>query len=486
MMSRPTRRVGFLRAIAAMFTCLVVAGWSGHRVTACDTPVYRYAMYSWTPSDYEIHFLHRGQPSAADRALLGQFDEMLQTAKVPTNITLQAWDLSDESQLTSMPSPVRAAWTNQQKKQRPDQREPRPDDSLFVVVNPHGVAIHGGNLEPEDLETLTDSPARRRMTELMHQGHGAVFILLRSGNETDDNLAESILQKAVAQTIPRQAGDATSEDSEPLFHATSPRQEPLNAAMVRISREDPQEAWLVKMLLSVEEDLHDYDEPMIFAICGRGRALEPYIGGGIIPENLADSVAFMTGNCSCIVKEQNPGLDLLTRWDWDATAVAMAERIGEEEGNEQLLTAEELFPEIVISSEGENPAESRSDGSFANSGTASDAGRDAASQADSHQSSQARSSASSSEARTGQSDESQQVALATSSANPLDGDRDIDDGASNSTRGGQTRWDAASSDQAAGPTYSDRLMRNLGIGFGAALLALIGFSLALWKRQTAA
>ncbi|NBU42089.1 MAG: hypothetical protein EBS51_15080 [Planctomycetia bacterium] len=42
------------------------------------------------------------------------------------------------------------------------------------------------------------------------------------------------------------------------------------------------------------------------------------MGRGITPENIEDAHTFITGACSCVVKEQNPGFDLLLDVDWAA------------------------------------------------------------------------------------------------------------------------------------------------------------------------
>jgi hypothetical protein len=60
---------------------------------------------------------------------------------------------------------------------------------------------------------------------------------------------------------------------------------------------------------------------MAFAVFGRGRALFPLIGAGITAENIRDEHArFLIGPCTCKVKEQNPGVDLLFAADWTAPA----------------------------------------------------------------------------------------------------------------------------------------------------------------------
>jgi len=96
-------------------------------------------------------------------------------------------------------------------------------------------------------------------------------------------------------------------------------------ALLTVSRTDPAEKWLVRSLLAVEPDLEKLTaEPMVFGVYGRGRAMPPCVGKGITTENLIDCLMFLSGPCSCMIKDENPGADLLMRWDWEATAEAMA------------------------------------------------------------------------------------------------------------------------------------------------------------------
>ena len=84
-----------------------------------------------------------------------------------------------------------------------------------------------------------------------------------------------------------------------------------------MKRDDPAEAFVLDALLNSEEDLRDFDEPMAFPVFGRGRVLYALIGKGISPETIGIATTFITGPCSCQVKNQNPGFDLLTGLDWD-------------------------------------------------------------------------------------------------------------------------------------------------------------------------
>src|SRR5262249_2160935 len=71
-----------------------------------------------------------------------------------------------------------------------------------------------------------------------------------------------------------------------------------------------------QMLLSSESDLKDHKEPMAFPIFGQARVLYALVGAGIKRENIDQAASFLAGSCSCQVKEQNPGTDLLVAADW--------------------------------------------------------------------------------------------------------------------------------------------------------------------------
>ncbi len=94
---------------------------------------------------------------------------------------------------------------------------------------------------------------------------------------------------------------------------------------MRLERSDAAEEWLVRSLATAERELPDASgRAMLFAVFGRGRVLPPCVGKGITAENLLDQIGLLGGPCSCMIKEENPGVDLLFAWDWDATAEALA------------------------------------------------------------------------------------------------------------------------------------------------------------------
>ena len=114
---------------------------------------------------------------------------------------------------------------------------------------------------------------------------------------------------------------------------------------------------MVDCLLALEPDLRESKEPIVFMIYGRGRALFSCLGKGIHRDNLIQDVEFITGACSCTVKEQNPGVDLLMCYNWDAAAESISQRYGTEEGSRYDFGGDALFPELIIPSEGQMPGE---------------------------------------------------------------------------------------------------------------------------------
>ncbi|HMJ91098.1 MAG TPA: hypothetical protein VK530_14845, partial [Candidatus Acidoferrum sp.] len=70
------------------------------------------------------------------------------------------------------------------------------------------------------------------------------------------------------------------------------------------------------------DDLESEQEPMAYPIFGRGRALFALVGKGINRETIDEACSFVVGPCSCVVKELNPGQDILISAAWgDVTPV---------------------------------------------------------------------------------------------------------------------------------------------------------------------
>ena len=306
----------------AVWLAVVVAVLAGPAVAAaCDTPVYRYAMYNWATVPYRVFYVH-DRPADEKDADVNRSLVELGAATPPVNVALEDVDVSDPTRLERLPKPVQEAW----------QQRDKDAGAMHVVLSPWDATLLAGRLDAAALRAMADSPARTKMGELLDEGNAAVLILLAGENEEDNRQAEKVARAVIDQAaaIARAAsGDApdeaeAGEDDSDVANSDKADAD-VAVALLTVKRTDPAETWFVRNLMAIEPDLAKYAaEPMLFAAYGRGRTMMPYIGKGITLDNLGRCLTYLTGPCSCMVKAENPGADLLVRWDWQATADSLA------------------------------------------------------------------------------------------------------------------------------------------------------------------
>jgi hypothetical protein len=333
----------FTKSFSSRFVGMIclLAGSAGLAL-ACDTPVYRYAMYRWEPAPYEIYYFH--DKPLDDQAT--QVQKLVEAAsrseEKPANLFFVAVSLTDDPELKKIPPDVRKAWQDQ-----PD----RPIPS-YMVVTPLGRKLYQGAMDEPILKAMLDSPARTEVAKQLAEGKAGVLIQLSGSDAAANDAAEKVTKELITDVgagkielyLPPGMGEATESSEEKANPG-------LQLGFTKIARTEPAEKWLIDALLSIEDDLKTDEyagQPMVFAVFGRGRALPPFVGKGITRENLLECVYFLTGACSCTVKDQNPGMDLLFAENWWAVAEKLASTFGAEEGNETQLGAAQLFPHLMI------------------------------------------------------------------------------------------------------------------------------------------
>jgi hypothetical protein len=179
--------------------------------------------------------------------------------------------------------------------------------------------ISSASLSEPAIRQLLDSPVRKEIARRLAQGQSAVWVLLECGIPTKDQSAAKLIESRLAY-LATVLKLPTLDQQDIVNGLVSVAQEDLKLefSILRLSRTDPAEQALVKMLLGTEPDLEETLEPIAFPIFGRGRALYALVGKGINHETLDEACSFLIGSCSCQVKELNPGVDLLLAADWDA------------------------------------------------------------------------------------------------------------------------------------------------------------------------
>jgi hypothetical protein len=164
-----------------------------------------------------------------------------------------------------------------------------------------------------------------------------VWLFLASGNSDEDTKAYIALTNALAlaeqelalpEGVVEASGDITGGDEVPAL-GPGGMIDPINQLgsaiplkidfdTDRVTHGQPEEPVLLASLLHLEPDLLELkDKPMVFAVFGRGRAIEPLVGAGINEQNIMDMSFYLCGPCSCQIKSMNPGKDLLVACDWE-------------------------------------------------------------------------------------------------------------------------------------------------------------------------
>ncbi len=294
----PPRRTSPRFAAAA---CAAVVLAVASAAFACNVPVFRYALEHWSPDAYRGVVFHRGPLSETDRAALVKVSAASPGA--PVNLAIREVDLD------ASPAPADVALAESLKNAAWPQ---------LVVQYParHQLdsILWNGSLEAAPLQRLADSPARQELLKRLIAGQTAIWVLVESGQASADDTAELVLDEELKNlTTTLKLPVQTDAPEDAIGDGPELRVE---FSILRIARNDEAEAAFISMLINAESDLADLNEPLVFPVFGRCRSLLPLVGAGITPENIRGSARFLAGACSCQVKEQNPGFDLLVTADW--------------------------------------------------------------------------------------------------------------------------------------------------------------------------
>ncbi len=177
--------------------------------------------------------------------------------------------------------------------------------------------IWSADFNEANVKALVDSPARQQIAERFGAGESAVWVLLESGDKTKDDEASKFLDERLeylsgVMELPK----LDQQDVKNGLVSVPGDGLRLAFSTLRVKRDDAAESAFIAMLLASEPDLREIEEPIAFPIFGQGRVLYALVGKGIKVETVDRAAQFLIGSCSCQVKEQNPGVDLVMAVDW--------------------------------------------------------------------------------------------------------------------------------------------------------------------------
>ncbi len=285
-------------------------------VLACQVPVFRYALERWEADRYEVVVEASGDLSPAEREAVDFLIAKATDREMPTNLIVRSPDSDSEGG---------AAAADANAGSQPATMSLHPPARMRGILTE---PIWSGSVTLENARRMIESPARLDLMHRILKGESAIWVMVESGDAEKDQAAEAQLRTSMAEAgstlkipdgvVGRGATPSPTEyvDPENVLQSDVPLK--IDFSILRISRSDPAEEVFLEMLLSIESDLGEYaGEPMAFPVFGRGRFLEPLIGLGVTRDNVFEASMYLCGACSCEVKDQNPGRDLLMSMNWD-------------------------------------------------------------------------------------------------------------------------------------------------------------------------
>ncbi len=154
------------------------------------------------------------------------------------------------------------------------------------------------------LKGILTSPLREKIASELLSGNLCTMLYLKSGNNEKDEAGLEVVRNTIA--------------ASPFGSIIS---------VSELDRGNEEEKHFISLLLNIEHDLKDIHEPMLFGIFGRFRVLEPLLAKGISEENINLLLGFLTADCSCLIKDNLPGINILCQEDWDDPKPALVNNI---------------------------------------------------------------------------------------------------------------------------------------------------------------
>jgi hypothetical protein len=275
-------------------------------VRACTIPVFRYALERWQPEPYEGVLFHRGPLTPEQQKVLALLagDE-----KAPANLTVTPIDVDGK-----LAGRAAKLWASQPESAKA---------SLPLLLVNSGDAdekagpVYAGPLEAAAITKVIDSPARREIAARIMKGETAVWVLIESGDAARDAAAAALLTDSLAAQ--QKALKLPVQDPEapgPKLRSALPLK--VEFSVLRIAAGDAAESSFVRMLLlgAVTPAAGKARGPVVVPVFGQGRALIQLEGEDLTRESIEHVSKFLVGECSCQVKELNPGHDLLMCANW--------------------------------------------------------------------------------------------------------------------------------------------------------------------------
>lgn len=305
-----------LKATLSARMCLIlslVLGLIPAIAFACKVPVFRYALERWNVDRYTMVVMLDGEP---DEEVAGAVKRVMDaSATDAANVEVQVIDIAKLS----------------------PQEQWQLEDFDSTVETPHLQVFYPerngrrklcweGAFTSSVVDAWLSSPLRSKVIDQLVAGASAVFVLVEGEDPKINQQVEEMVRLGVQQAmseisipegvIPRfGANEYLKQHPEASLDDVLRCDIPLKVdfQISRLAFEDQNESALRAMGNGLAASSSG---PWLIPVFGRGRMLDAIDAKDLTAQTVMNACQYMVGECSCTVKTQNPGVDLLMSANW--------------------------------------------------------------------------------------------------------------------------------------------------------------------------
>lgn len=249
---------------------------------ACTIPVFRYALDRWEPDKFRLLV-----PAAM--AKQPEIAKMLIPLRgnAPANIRVE------------------------------ESADPALTEARLFFGHVESRPLWSGALDAAALRALLESPGRTELARRILEGESVIWIIADNGKPEGRAEAERIEKRLryLEQVVALPPQDPSDPDSQ--LGPGPPLK--LKFGVMRVSSQDPAEKLFCAMMAGTKcADALMQGEAFAVPVFGRGRVLGAFVLRDLDDLAMEDMTMFLTGRCSCRVKNQSPGWDVLLKVDWES------------------------------------------------------------------------------------------------------------------------------------------------------------------------
>ncbi|MES2594847.1 MAG: hypothetical protein V4662_05910 [Verrucomicrobiota bacterium] len=279
---------------------------------ACTIPVFRYALDRWETDRFKL--------------------------SVPSNT-------SQNAELTDILRPLRA--NGKANFDIATSRDPALAKAELFDSKTSSQTLWSGDLDKASLAAVLDSPGRSEILKRILSGESVVWVIVDSGNPEDQ--AEIARIEKRLKFLENVAALPIQDPNDPDSQLGPGPALLLKFTTLHLRRDDPAEKLLITMLAGPTGKVDPAQGAFAAAVFGKGRVLGAWPLTQLDDMALEEACMFLVGRCSCRLKNDNPGWDILLNVDWPkALQEASDKRTATTTASEPAKPVEMKHPETVV------------------------------------------------------------------------------------------------------------------------------------------